>query len=82
LSYALFLFYVGGSAYTAMGFLCFQPYPTLLFYIWENFWRLFALFGVPNTDALALSLLFGLTLLGASVIGGLIWIPMNARGAH
>ena len=43
---------------------------------------LLALFGVPNTDALALSLLFGLTLLGASVIGGLIWIPMNARGAH
>jgi len=43
---------------------------------------LLALFGVPNTDALALSLLFGLTLLGSSIIGGLIWIPMNARSAR
>ena len=43
---------------------------------------LLALFGVPNTDALALSLLFGLTLLGASVIG---WANLDsyerARGA-
>ena len=43
---------------------------------------LLALFGVPNTDALALSLLFGLTLLGAAVIGGLIWIPMTVRTAR
>lgn len=43
---------------------------------------LLALFGVPNTDALALSLLFGLTLLGAAVIGGLIWIPMTVKSAR
>ena len=40
---------------------------------------LLALFNVPNTDALALSLLFGLTLLAAALVGGLIWLPMNAR---
>ncbi len=43
---------------------------------------LLALFGVASTDALALSLLFGITLLVSALLGGLVWIPVTVGNAE